>query len=119
MDDFCLIAKLLAAIKSSEDDERFNIALVDEKALKTTAAHRDMLAFKLKQAGYIDGLCVIDDVNGMSRPAVLWERSKPYITIAGMEYIQSSDPLRAAINSLKETAVGVAETIITNTIFNL
>lgn len=119
MDDFCLIAKLLAAIKSTEDDERFNVLLVDEKTLKTTAAHRDMLAYKLKQAGYIDGLCIIDDVNGMSRPGVLWERSKPYITIAGMEYIQNSDPLKTAVNSLKDSAIGIAETMLTNAILKL
>ena len=58
MDDFKVIARLLAAIRASEGSPMFDVALVDEKVLKTTAANRDLLAVKLQKAGYIEGLAV-------------------------------------------------------------
>ena len=49
MDDFKVIARLLAAIRASGESPVFDVALVDEKILKTTAANRDLLAVKLQK----------------------------------------------------------------------
>ena len=94
MDDFKVMARLLAAIRASEESPVFDVALIDEKVLKTTAVNRDLLAVKLQKAGYIEGLTIIDDVDNQKVPHVAWEKSKPAVTLKGLTWMQENEILR-------------------------
>lgn len=107
-DDFKVMVRLLSAIRASEDKPVFNPLFVDEKVLGTTAAHRDALAIKLQKAGYIDGVFVLDSIDNAPAPAVLWSNSRPSVTIAGLEYIRTSAPLRQAAQEIKDIGISVA-----------
>lgn len=108
MDDFKVMARLLAAIKASEEQRSFSPSMVSAKVLKTTEEKRDGLAVKLQKDGYIDGLFVVDDIDNMPYPVVMWESSNPTITIKGLEFIQTSKPLRKAGAELKSMGEDVA-----------
>ena len=112
MDDFKVMARLLAAIRASEESPVFDVALIDEKVLKTTAVNRDLLAVKLQKAGYIEGLVIIDDY-------VAWEKSKPAVTLEGLTWMQENKPLRKAINELKDDGISVAAKAVSNYIQKL
>ena len=107
MNDFETIARILAAIRQGEQNPPFNVALVDEKALKTTARNRDLLAIKLRNGGYIDGLVTNEDIDN-AEPAVQWQCSNPRITLKGMEYMQTCKPLKRAGRQLKDIGTEIA-----------
>ena len=119
MDDFKVIARLLAAVRSCERQPSFNCALVDEKNMKAPAAKRDNLAIKLQKAGLIEGLFIVNDVGNQTVPAVMWEYSHPAVTLAGLEYIETNAPLRKALQELKDTGVSLAAQTIANTLANM
>lgn len=114
MDDFKVIARLLAAIRASEESPVFDTALVDEKILKTTAVNRDLLAVKLQKAGYIEGLAIIDDIDNQTIPFVAWNNSKPAVTLEGMTWMQTNEPLRKAITELKGVGTSVAAQVVSD-----
>lgn len=114
MDDFKVIARLLAAIRASEESPVFDVALVDEKVLKTTAANRDLLAVKLQKAGYIEGLVVIDGASNQAALFVAWDRSKPAVTLEGMTWMQTNEPLRKTVKELKDVGTTAAAQIVSN-----
>lgn len=107
-DDFKVMVRLLSAIRASEEKPVFNPLLVDEKVLGTTAEHRDALAVKLQKAGYIEGVFVLDGIDNVSTSVVLWNNSHPSITIAGLEFIRTSAPLRKAAQEIKEIGISFA-----------
>jgi hypothetical protein len=107
MNDFATIARILAAIRQGEQNPPFNVALVDERVLKTTARNRDLLAIKLRDEGYIDGLMTTEDIDN-AELAVLWQYSSPTITLKGMEYMQTCKPLKKAGRQLKEIGTDIA-----------
>lgn len=107
-DDFKVMVRLLSAIRASEEKPVFDPLLIDEKVVKTTAEHRDSLAVKLQKAGYIEGLFVLDGIDNMTKPVVLWNNSHPSVTISGLEYIRTSEPLRKAAQEIKEIGISVA-----------
>ena len=119
MDDFKVMARLLAAIRASEESPVFDVALIDEKVLKTTDVNRDSLAVKLQKAGYIEGLVIIDDVGNQKVPYVAWEKSKPAVTLEGLTWMQENKPLRKAINELKDDGISVAAKAVSNYIQKL
>jgi len=119
MDDFKVIARLLAAVRSCEGQPSFNCALVDEKNMKAPAAKRDNLAIKLQKAGLIEGLFVVDDIDNQTVPVVMWEYSHPAVTLAGLEYIETNAPLRKALQELKDAGVSLAAQAIANTLTNM
>ena len=116
MNDFKIIARLLAAIKASEESPVFDVALVDEKVIKATAKQRDNLAIKLQKAGYIEGLTVIDDIDNQTVPYIAWNQSKPAITLSGLEWMDNNDSLKKAVKEIKEMGTSVAAKIIGNII---
>ena len=116
MDDFKIIARLLAAIKASEESPVFDVALVDEKVLRTTAVKRDILAVKLQKAGHIEGLVIIDDVDNQKVPFVAWNVSKPYITLEGLTWMETNEPLRKAVKEVKESGISFAAAMVNNII---
>lgn len=117
MKDFKVIVRLLAAIRAGEGGV-FNVALVDERVLKTTEAERDALACKLQREGYITGLYIIETLDA-GPDTVLWEQSRPAVTIKGLELMQTSEPLRKAAAELKSAAVQTAAALVANEIGNL
>ena len=118
-DDFKVMARLLSAIRANEEKPVFNPLIVDEKVLGTTAEHRDSLAIKLQKAGYIEGIFILDGIDNMPRPVVLWGNSHPSITIAGLEFIQTSEPLRKAGKAIIDAGIAVASQTISATITQL
>ena len=50
MEEFKLMARLLAAIRASEEKEIFDLNLVSEQVLKTTVRKRDKMTMKLQKA---------------------------------------------------------------------
>ena len=119
MDDFKIIARLLAAVRAGEGAATFNCALVDEQSIKAPHEKRDALAIKLQKAGYIDGLFVVDEVDNQPRPVVMWEYSHPVVTLAGLEYIETNAPLRKALQEIKSGAVAVAAQTVANVITSM
>lgn len=109
MNDFKIIARLLAAIRASEESPVFDVALVDEKVLGATETQRDILAVKLQKAGYIEGLCIIDGVD-KTVPYVLWERSKPSVTLEGLTWMQTNELFKKAVGEMKQISVNILGT---------
>lgn len=118
MEEFKVIARILAAIRAGEGQPRFNASLVDSAVVKTDDATRDNLALKLQKEGYIDGLCIIDGIDNAERPVIAWSASKPEVTIKGLEYIDNSDSLKRAFTEIKSAGVAAAAQAVSNTIFN-
>lgn len=118
MEEFKIIARLLAAIKAGEKQNEFDINLIDSKVLKTDDSTRDMLAIKLQKEGYIEGLFIVDDIDNMPRPVIMWNASRPQITLKGYEYIDNSSSLKKAFKELKNIGVSTAAQIVSNTISN-
>lgn len=119
MDDFKIIARLLAAIRAGEGQQPFNCALVDEKVIKAPEAKRDALAIKLQKSGLIEGLFIVDDIDGQPRPVVMWQYSSPAVTLSGLEYIDSNSALKKAIKEIKDAGIAVAAQTIANVITGL
>ena len=119
MDDFKIIARLLAAVRVGEGQKVFDCALVDEKVMKAPAAKRDSLAIKLQKEGLIDGLFVVDDIDNQPLPVVMWEYSHPSITLAGLEYIDTNSALKKARRELRDIGAAVAGQAIAATITNM
>ncbi len=119
MDDFKIIARLLAAVRSCEGQPTFNCALIDEKNVKAPAAKRDNLAIKLQKAGLIEGLFIVDGIDSQTAPAVMWEYSHPAVTLAGLEYIETNAPLRKALQEIKDAGIALAAQTIANTLANM
>ena len=119
MDDFKVIARLLAAVRIGEGQKVFDCALVDEKVIKAPAAKRDSLAIKLQKEGLIEGLFVVGDIDNQSYPAVMWEYSHPSITIAGLEYIDTNSALNKAFRELRDIGAAVAGQAVAATITNM
>ncbi|WP_058270443.1 YjcQ family protein [Olsenella massiliensis] len=117
MNDFTVIARLLAAIRAY-DGKPFNAAAVSPAALKTDEATRDLLALKLQNAGYIEGLITTEDIDNAPQ-CVLWRSSSPSITLAGLEYAQECKPLHKAIQTLAQDAVTAAVSATASGITNL
>ena len=111
MDDFKIIVRLLAAIRASETERTFNPALVDEKVLRTTAAKRDNLAIKLQKAGYVDGLITTEDIDNAPLE-VLWNLSKPEVTLSGLEYLQENKAVKKAGQEIKNAGISFASQTI-------
>ncbi len=107
MNDFTIIARILGAIRAY-DGKPFNAAAVSPAALKTDEATRDLLAIKLQNAGYIEGLITSEGIDNCMSPCVFWESSAPSITLAGLEYAQECKPLHKAIQTLAQDAVAAA-----------
>lgn len=119
MDKFKDMAKLLAAIEGGQDGEVFNEACVSEEALDMTERQRDDAALLLYQNGYIDGLRIIDGIDGQRKPHIKWSFSSPKITLEGYKFIDESQPLKKALRALREVNVSAAAQIIANTIQRL
>lgn len=116
MDDMKLLVRILAAIKAEQDTDEFNLNLVSEKVLNASEKQRDRVAIQLQKEGYIEGLFVVDDIDNMGAPVVLWYASHPRLTIKGMEYVHSDSTFLKVATEIKETAVSAAAQIISNTI---
>lgn len=115
MDDFKIMLRLLAAIYACEG-KPFNCTVVDERVIGCDPEKRDRLALKLRKEGFIDGLRVIDGVDGMQRPIILWDKSSPEVTFKGLEYMDSNETFKKVAAEMKDTAVQIAAGIVGNVI---
>lgn len=116
MDKFKDMAKLLAAIESGQRGEVFNEACIAEEALDMTEQQRDDAALLLYQNGYIDGLRIIDGIDGQRKPHIMWSFSSPSITMEGYKFMDESQPLKKAFKALREASISAAAQIIANTL---
>lgn len=116
MNDFKLIVRLMAAIEAGEEAPVFSCALIDEKTLKTTSNQRDRMALKLQKAGYIDGLYIVDDLDNMQIPVIMWEYSNPTVTLSGLQYMQENSAFKKAAQELKDAGISLASQTIANII---
>lgn len=105
MDDFRIIYRLLKQIRAFELLEEPDWALFAPEVLKTSAMKRDNLALKLLDADYIDGLRLVEGINGMTRRVILWEYSSPSVTLKGLEYMEENSLMRRA----EELAKGILQ----------
>jgi hypothetical protein len=104
--DFKTIARILGAIRSCEG-RPFDMAAVSPEALGVTEAQRDVLAVKLQHAGKVDGLVTTEDIDNAPL-RVLWEQSSPEVTLDGLEYMATCEPLRRAARKVVSASVSAA-----------
>ena len=107
MEDFRIIYRILKAIVEYEKAEEPSLLYFEPERLKTTAENRDRLILKLVDAGYIKGIYTIDDIDGQTKPVIIWNRSTPTITVEGMQYLEENSMMRKVANALK----GIGETL--------
>lgn len=101
MDDMKLIVKILGLIREMEKSGEYNSAVFSEKCLKCPQRQIDTLAFKLKKAGYIDGLMTTEDIDNCDN-MILWQYSSPEVTLSGIEYMNENSAFKNAKEQLKE-----------------
>ena len=111
-----LMARLLAAIRTGEGRAPFSTALVAPAVLRCTADERDRMALKLERDGYITGLFTIDGIGNAPAPFIRWDLSAPEVTLAGIAFMDESEPLKRAYRELRDAAVDVAARALSNTI---
>lgn len=116
MDKAEAMVKVLAAIEGCKGKPVFNLALVSDRVLGMPEKERDEVALLLQKNGYIEGLEIIDGIDGQRVPFIYWPGSFPSITLKGYEYIEESKPLKNAFKALREAALPVAAQIVANVI---
>lgn len=102
-----MIYRILKAILAAEKAEEWDEKRLLPEALKTTEENRDRLTLKLCDAGYITGLHIIRDVDDLEKPVILWQKSRPTLTIAGLEYLENNGMMQ----KVKAIAKGIIETV--------
>lgn len=118
MEEFRLMARILAAINASEKEEQFNLSLFDAKVLKTTEHDRDRMLIKLQKEGYVSGMHIEDGVDN-ARPFVIWGLSDPSITIKGLEFINNDSELCKAIDAMKSISISAAAQTVANAMLRM
>lgn len=108
MKELELLIRLLAAVHAAEEKAVFDPVFVDERILKAPPAARDRAALKAMKAGYLDGLHVINGIDGQEVPYIAWEYSKPFVTMQGLEYLDDNAIAKRVLSELKETAISLA-----------
>ena len=108
MNDFKVMANILAAVRQCEHDRQMNLSYYDLEVLKTDEITRDSIVAKLQKDGYVEGFFVIDDIDNQQYPYVVWNRSAPRITIKGLTFIEENKPLKKAMEAIRHTLLGVA-----------
>ena len=104
MDDFRIIYRILRNINIMAKAEEPDMRLLSAQALKTTEENRDRLILNLIDDGYVKGFHVLDNVDGLLKPVILWDRSQPSITTAGMQYLQENSMMKKAMEMAKRAA---------------
>ena len=106
MSDFKTMARILGAIRSCEG-RPFDVAAVSPEALGVSEEQRDVLACKLQRAGKVGGLVTTEDIDGAPL-RVLWAQSAPEVTLDGLEYMATCEPLRSAAREVVGASVSAA-----------
>ena len=101
MDDFKIIYRILKAIQNYETAEIKTLEHFMPDILKTTKENRDRLILKLIDAGYVTGFRVVQEIDGLESPAIIWESSNPSITIKGLEYLEDNTMMKRVKETLK------------------
>lgn len=95
-EDFRTIYRILKAVRSYELAEEGSLLWFEPERLKTTAENRDRLVLKLIDKGYLKGFHIIRDIDGQTKPVIVWRDSSPEITIEGMEYLEENGLMKKA-----------------------
>ena len=111
MDDFKILVKILAAVIACEE-HGFSMDYFSEKVIGADEAKRDRFTYKLYKEGLIDGIVVLDELNGVYGHPIAWRVSHPEITIKGMEFLRENKSARSAIDNIKNIAAGAASAAI-------
>lgn len=106
--DMDIIVKLLIAIRESEKEPAFDPKCVGERAVGTDGQNRDTLAIKLKNEGYITGLITTEDTDNVKLHKVLWEHSRPAVTLAGIEYMSENRAFKKALGAMLKAGESAA-----------
>ena len=114
MTEMHTIARLLAAIKASENSPVFDVNYIDEKVIKDDAKSRDRIALMLQKEGLIEGLYVIDGIDNMEMPYIKWDASHPHLTLKGMEYMSENKAINKVYAEIKDVGVSIASQTINN-----
>ena len=83
------------------------MAAVSPEALGVSEEQRVMLACKLQRAGKVGGLMTTEDIDGAPL-RVLWAQSEPEVTLDGLEYMATCEPLRSAAREVVGASVSAA-----------
>ena len=102
MNDMQAIAKILVVFRESEKIGAVNMCLLDEKSLRVTERERDALVIALLHAGLIEGVATTEDVDNAS-DEVLWNLSRPRVTLAGIEYMSTDSNFKKAARDIAMT----------------
>lgn len=112
MTDMKLIVKLLGIISEQEKAREYNPLMFNEHCIGCPQAQIDCLAKKLQDAGYVSGLMTTEDIDNCDDNLILWELSKPSITLAGIEYMETNSAFLKAKKSLSEAMISTGKTAI-------
>lgn len=115
MDKFKDMARVIAAIESGHGKPVFNLALVSEEALGIPEERRDDAAMLLYKNGYIEGLRIVEGIDGQRMPHIFWDMSSPNITLKGYEFIDENQPLKKAFKALSKLDIPTAMQVLSNT----
>ncbi len=99
MDDIVILYKMLAVIRRIEQDELPNLNKLTPEALLATQENVDSLMRKLIRSGLVEGMRTIDQ--GERPMVIVWDVSRPTITLAGMEYLELNPLMQEARKRLK------------------
>ena len=108
MNTMRLFVKILAVVKEQENSGEYNPLMFSQSAIGAPQREIDVAAKKLQNAGYISGLMAGKGIDNRDSSTIIWECSKPSITIAGVEYMETNGAFNKAkselANALLETA---------------
>ena len=107
MEDFKAMLRILAAVYAREKANG-GLEYLDERIVKTDDKTRDILLMKLQKQGYIEGLHIVESVDGQRVPVILWQDSFPTVTFSGMQFMDGNETAKAVLREIKDAAVSLA-----------
>lgn len=118
MNEIEVIVRLLSAIATAEEKGGFNTAYVDERVVHAPPEIRDLMAIKAVKAGYLDGLHIVDNIDGQQKPHIFWEYSSPTVTLEGLAYLNENSAANKVKEEIRKTIVDVAVQLTTAALVN-
>lgn len=88
------ILRAISQMESAEERDE-NMTLLCADALKMNDDVRDLVVRDLMDRGYITGIHVIRNIDGLRNPVIMWDASYPSLTPAGRDYLEKSREMKA------------------------
>jgi hypothetical protein len=105
MDNFKIIYKVLRHLEKSLDCDEMDYSPIGHAALGISRERWEALLTMMKDAGYVDGLVVLQDISDNKFRLCL--PICPRITLKGLEYLSDNSLMKKAANLAK----GIAEIV--------